>query len=117
MNDYFDFIEQLIKRILTLDPAMLIFVFCIALGYILKSLPKFPNEKIPYVCMGLPPLVYPLMVWSGWDVKKVTSDVVTAVVFSGLAWAAHRFIFKKLIDSKVFPADGPEGTPETKQAP
>lgn len=115
MSDYLDFVEQLVKRVLSLDPAMLIFVFCLALGYGLKSLPKFPNDKIPYVCMGIPPLVYPLMVWSGWEVRKVTSDVVTAVVFSSLAWGAHRFILKKLIDNKVFPAESPEGAPETKQ--
>lgn len=108
MNEPTQFIEGLIKRIIALDPAMLVFVFCIALGYILKSLPKFPNERIPYVCMGLPPVFYPLMVWNGFDVRKIASDIALAIIFAALAWGAHKLVLKRLVDAKVFPPDEPE---------
>jgi len=110
MNETLDFIQGLVKRIIGLDPAMLIVVFSIALGYVLKWLPNFPNDKIPYVCLGLPTVLYPMLVWTSFEVKKVTGDVILAFIFACVAWGAHKFVLKRLIDDKLFPSsnDGKE---------
>ncbi len=113
MEDAFKFISGLIQRIVGLDPAMLVFVFCIAVGYVLKSIEGFPNRHIPKVVMGVPPILYPLMVWNGFDVRKIASDIALAIIFAALAWGSHNWMLRKLVDAKLFPPDSPEGD-ETK---
>jgi hypothetical protein len=53
-------------------------------------------------------ILYPLMVWNGFDVRKIASDIVLAIIFAALAWGAHKLVLKRLVDAKVFPPDEPE---------
>ena len=102
MEEFFKYLDLIVAKLLTLDSPKLVVVMAIALGYILKLIQTFPNRLIPLACCSVTVLFYPLMVWTGWDVRKVTTDVAVAIILFLISWGLHRFILRPLIDKRIF---------------
>jgi hypothetical protein len=102
MNDFFSFLEELVGRILKLDPANLIIVGGIALGYVLRIIKKFPNDYIPLTCFLFTFFLYPLISFVPLQpVRKYAIDGTLAIIFWLSGWIAHRMILRP-IEKKLF---------------
>jgi len=82
--------------------AALTFSVCIAVGYVLKLIPKFPNDGIPLAVVLFGVLVYMMLVdphpnemtlrqWS-------TRNSCVGFLLGVLAWGAHKLIISRLED-------------------
>ena len=120
-------INEYITQVTALVGAPLLVVFLIALGYGLKATPVYPNRFIPHaVCLlgallapmfiGYPPLekmphrlVYP-------EIAAAMQVHVQGFLLAALSWLSHAQILRRLIDSKILPAEAdPEPAPTPQQ--
>ena len=104
--------DQIILEVLSLKGPKLLMVSLVLLGYLLKSVPKFPNRWIPRTIIAtgglLSPLFIPLPSHGSIDPGLCcpeptcwASVVMTGFILGGASWLLHAKLLKKLIDDKV----------------
>lgn len=102
-DQVFDVIGQIVGRLTKLDPANLVWLLAIILGYVLKWVSVFPNRFIPVVSLVITVCSYFVMsAEPGQPLKKFVTDVVLGILFWGFAWGLHAAVLKKWIDEKLF---------------
>ena len=88
---------------------VLLAAFAIALGYLLKSLPKFNNQYIPFVVVSLctigfmliAPARTPDMALRIWLVR----NFIIGFIIGFAAWTFHAQLLRRFVDPKFFPDD------------
>lgn len=127
-----------IQQLETLPAGALTIVVCVALGYVLKFVPEFPNARIPLVNLIFGGLFYsltapyipanPLVVPEGTPLQARVRNFGIGLVLGVAAWILHAQILKRIEDSdllaKYLPAlstalanaktDAPPAYPEQK---
>lgn len=94
-----DTINDIITQIKGLSPELLVGAVVIIIGYVLRSVKKFPNEAIPLCCVLLGAVVYPLLVPIPAGVKGAAVHAVMLGLLIGfLAWIAHDKLISKIED-------------------
>lgn len=109
-----------IKQLENLPPGAETVVVCIALGYVLKFVPEFPNARIPlvnlifgglYYCLTVPySPANPLVVAEGMPLGARVRNFGIGLVLGAAAWLIHAQLLKRIEDSalltKYLPALG-----------
>lgn len=102
LNEALQFIAELATRILSLDPANLIIVGSVALGYVLRIVRFFPNRHIPSACLVFTLVMYPLISHTpGQPARKYAIDLILAIIFWLAGWMTHRILLRP-IERKIF---------------
>lgn len=101
-----DYLDDLLKSLLTLGPEMLTCLAMIALGYLLRVVPSFPNKWIPMVCILGAPILYPLLISDGQIAPTVKNPIVLKVLIGFLlgvlSWFGHDKVLSKVEDRIPF---------------
>ena len=104
---------------------ILVGLFAIVLGYLLKTLPKFDNNYIPLVVvlastigfMVLSPACPPEIKVRIWQAR----NLIIGFIIGFAAWTFHAQILRRWVDPKIFPDDGrpvpPAAEPPTDPTP
>lgn len=100
-----------IVQLETAPAGLLTFIVCIALGYILKFVPEFPNQRIPLLNLIFGSVFYmllapytpanPLIVDSGIPISARVRAFGIGLVLSAAAWLVHAQILKRIEDSDL----------------
>ncbi len=113
---YLDVIVQWDKSLNGAPSGILVFLLCIAVGYVWKVVKVLPNRFIPLVVMLTGSALHAGLTYSE---KQTVADWIRAAVvgfiIGFLAWLFHRLLLKKLEDklgAKLFDDENPE--PEKK---
>lgn len=104
--------DQLLLEVLALKGPKLLMVSLIMFGYLLKTIPTFPNRWIPraVILMGgtLSPLFIPLPSHGSIDPGLCcpeptcwVSVVLTGFLLGGASWFLHAKVLKKYLDDKI----------------
>ena len=117
-----NYLLELNDKLMGAPSGVLVAFFAIALGYLLKTIPKFDNRFIPIVVvlsctigfMLIAPVCPPdikVLAWRG-------RNFLIGFIIGFAAWTFHAQILKRFVDSKLFP-DAPANppTPPTPPAP
>lgn len=101
----FDLVLSAINRLATSTPPVLLFFGLLALGYVCKIIPPFPNKRIPMVNLIAAMILYPIISQSHledtygyrfpWVGALVRDEIVALCVFA-LAWAFHAVALKRI---------------------
>lgn len=101
---------------------VIVALFAIALGYILKTAAFFPNNRIPLVVVLFTAVLFPLVQFcaklqsltggvgdallktSAW--LSIPLNLLIGVIIGFTAWLFHNQILKRWIDPKLFNDDG-----------
>ena len=118
-----DYLEDILKVITNLGPEALTVAVMIALGYVLRILPAFPNKLIPYVCIFGAPFIYPFLTNPGRvapDVQHpIVRCVITGFLLGAVAWFSHNKVLAH-IENKIPGLKGllnrPDSTPPSADA-
>lgn len=106
----FDLVLAALSKLTNSPPPALLFIGLIALGYVFKVVPSFPNNWIPRVNLITAMILYPLicrpdlnetysMRWP-WVGALVRDEIVAMIIFCA-SWLAHRAILKKFLDKFI----------------
>jgi len=95
-----EMLNNLLADVLALKDQGLVMVVCIALGYVLKITPVFPNAYIPHAVILLGAGLNPCIVGRG-NVSPDVSNPLAHLVMQGFvigvaAFAAHHLIISKI---------------------
>lgn len=100
-----------IKQLEALPAGALTVLVCIALGYILKFVPEFPNARIPLVALVFGGLYYsltvpyspanPLALAEGTPVEIRVRNFGIGLILGAAAWLIHAQVLKRLEDSNL----------------
>lgn len=97
-----DYLNDLLKVITGLGPEAKTGAVMIALGYVCRILPKFPNKLIPYVCILGAPFLYPVLTNAGRVSPEVKNPIVLMVtngfLIGTVAWALHDKLLARIED-------------------
>ena len=97
-----EYLEDIIKTVGNLGPEALVMVAMLAFGYVLRIVPRFPNNWIPLSCLLFTLVCYPLLSNPG----RVSFDAehplirmeLTALVLWVCAWLAQTKVLSKIED-------------------
>jgi hypothetical protein len=101
-------LEDLKTFLMGAGPLTLVFTASIALGYMLKTLPVFPNYLIPWVCVAFSSCALRFTQkiteedCQKWFMPELRLYIVGALV-GFAAWIAHNRFLKNWIDKSVWP--------------
>ena len=108
MND----LIALNAKLMDLPAGVLVALFSIAIGYVLKSGAFFPNNRIPVVVVAIASVVFPILEMCAYAQKGdydlwlwVPKNVVVGAIIGFLAWAFHAQILKRFVDPHFFTDD------------
>jgi hypothetical protein len=100
-----------IQKLETLPAGALTIVVCIALGYVLKLVPEFPNARIPLVNLIAGGLFYmlvtpyasasPLVVLEHVPLGDRVRAFGIGLVLGAAAWLLHNQVLKRIEDSDL----------------
>lgn len=114
MKEALDFVQQLIDRIGTLETNKLIALGSLALGYVLRHIPKFPNDRIPPATCLFLVVAYPVASQvPGQAVSKYVVDVTMAIILWAVTWGFYEWILKPLEKKFLGGGDGKPPPPAT----
>lgn len=113
MNIDLDFFTALLAKVFSSQPPVFLGIFLIALGYGLKSMASVPNRYIPRVNYLVGVVVFPLIAKPDPaslpqqfpQVAEVIRNGMGGVIIATVAWLAHAFILKRIID-RFMPQNG-----------
>lgn len=116
-----DFFTALMTKVFASQPPVFLGIFLVALGYGLKLIASVPNRLIPRINYLVAMIVFPLIARPDPaslpqqfpQVAEVIRNGMGGVIIATVAWLAHAFILKRIID-RFMPQNG-EG--ETKFFP
>jgi uncharacterized membrane protein YagU involved in acid resistance len=105
MNELLKINDQLMNA----PAGVVVALFAIGLGYILKSAAFFPNNRIPLVLVLATTVLFPLVQFCA-DLIANNRDALLRIPFNAalgfiigfLAWAFHAQILRRYIDPKIF---------------
>jgi len=101
-----DYLDDLMKSLTTLGPEALTVCVMIALGYVLRLVPKFPNAWIPVACILGAPCIYPFLTSPGRvspDVQHpIVRIILTGFLIGFLAWILHDKVLAHIEDKVPF---------------
>lgn len=104
---------QLNDKLMNAPAGVVVALFAIALGYVLKISAFFPNNRIPLVIVLFTAVVFPIleacadtMAAKEHVALRVPINVLIGFIIGFLAWAFHAQILKKFVDPKFFNDDG-----------
>ncbi len=117
LDQWLEQLVALFDKLYHLPAYALIFVFCIALGYGLRALPKVPNAVIPWVVVLIAPLANlctaeffedqtPLRIW-------FAKQTVIGLIVGVAAWGFHNKILSRLEEKLGLFGKAPELTDKT----
>jgi len=94
-----EYINDVVKQIVTLGPAALTVACCIAIGYVIRMLP-ISNRSIPAICPVVGAILYSAVAKTG-DVNPDIHNPVVAQAMIGfilgfVAWMGHKALLSKL---------------------
>lgn len=100
MTDFINWIQQALDYVAGMPSLMLVFVGCVAIGYVLKLSPWFPNSAIPLVVI-LSGLILNLMLCGAKPDTMVaivwkTRHAVVGMIIGLMAWMFHLLILKRI---------------------
>lgn len=95
-----DYFNDILTELLKLKGQGLVLAFCIALGYILKLTPIFPNGYIPHAVIAFGAGLNPCIIGRG-NVEPDVSNPIAHLVLQGFligvaAFALHHLVISKL---------------------
>lgn len=100
-----------IQQLETLPAGALTILVCIAIGYILKFVPEFPNARIPLVNLIFAGFYYsftvpytpanPLIVPEGTPIAARLRNFGIGLVLGAVAWIIHAQVLKRVEDSNL----------------
>ena len=99
-------IVEVLSRLYGLPSYAVVFISCLAVGYVLKLSKKFPNDAIPVVAILWGAAFLPLIAdpaadatpWRIWFGK----NFLIGLVIGALAWAFHNKILSRFEDKIPF---------------
>lgn len=101
MNDSFIKLVEFLSTMERLPGIALVFLCCVAVGYTLKRLPRFDNQYIPLVVMGLAITLTFMLApprGAGQEVLEWrTRQFCLGVISGALAWGSHAVLVKWLL--------------------
>ena len=93
MNTLIEFNDKLMGA----PSGVLVFLFCIGIGYGLKMLKKFPNDGIPVAVMLVGCIAFAVLAPSDPKVELriwIGRSVIIGWVIGTAAWLFHKFVLK-----------------------
>lgn len=99
-----------LNQIVNLPAVALAPLFCISLGYMLRFLKTFNNDRIPIACWlaggvvypllaGWPAPANPLMVQIGIPFGAIARNVIIGLILGFVSWLFHNQVLKRIEDS------------------
>ena len=94
---------------------VLVAAFAIALGYLLKTVPVFPNRYIPLVVVGFCTIAFMLIAPAKaaesttriWLVR----NFIIGFIIGFAAWMFHAQLLRRFVDPKLWPQEEPPQPP------
>lgn len=120
-----EYFNDILTQVTNLGPEALVGIMVIAIGYVLRPIKAVPNKAIPFACLVLGAVIYPLIakpVPVSADLRHpLVRQVLEGLLIGLLAWLCHNLILKRLEDKLpwlkgVLDAEGSE-PPATTQQP
>lgn len=100
---------ELNDKLMNAPAGVLVMLFAVALGYILKVSAFFPNNRIPLAVVIAAAIVFPVLLYS---VDKAGANVprnaILGFIIGFIAWTFHAQILKRFVDPKIFKSGNPE---------
>jgi hypothetical protein len=88
---------------------VVVWVFAIVLGYILKIAEFYPNKRIPIAIVGFTSVVFPVLQVCSDAINKtehafarIPFYVITGFIVGGAAWGTHRLVLQHIEDKIPF---------------
>lgn len=100
LNDWLNSATEMLGKLNGAPGYVLVFVSCIALGYVLRNVKRFPNDGIPVA----------IMLWGGMFNMLIAHDepialriwiarnLILGVIIGVAAWLIHKYGISKLED-------------------
>jgi len=97
---YWDTLVRWNESLIGAPAGLLIFILCIACGYVWKMVRVLPNRFIPLVVMLTGALLYPLLMWTkeGPPVPVIVRNSILGFIVGFAAWLFHRLLLKRIED-------------------
>jgi len=103
---------ELNAKLLDLPAGVLVALFSITIGYVLKSAQFFPNNRIPVVVVVIASIMFPILQFCAYAAKGdydlwlwVPKNFVVGAIIGFIAWAFHAQILKRFVDPHFFKDD------------
>jgi hypothetical protein len=108
---------DVLTQIFASEPEIFLCVALIALGYMLKTIPAFPNRFIPMVNIVVGMIVYPMIVNTKGQASytmryPIVRDIIGGLIIACAAHYVHALVLKRWLDKHLPLATTPTG--ETK---
>ena len=104
-----DYLIQLNSDLMNAPIGVIVALFSIALGYVLKMAAFFPNNRIPFVIVPFAMMSFPvvqlcadLMAKSPHPWLHIPVNILIGGIIGFLAWTFHAQILKRWVDPHFF---------------
>lgn len=109
-----NYLIQLNSELMNAPAGIIVAMFAISVGYVLKSAAFFPNNRIPLVIVCFTAIVFPvvqvcadLMEPTAHPWLHIPLNVLIGVIVGFLAWLFHAQILKRWVDPHFFHENKP----------
>ena len=100
-----DTLLKINDQLMNAPAGVLVALFAIALGYILKGADFFPNSRIPLVVVLVCAVVFPALLYSSdHQGSNVLRNIIVGFIIGFVAWTLHARILSRWLDPKLFPS-------------
>ena len=104
-----NYLIELNSQLMNLPAGIIVALFAISIGYILKLAAFFPNNRIPFVIVIFTMVAFPivqlcadLMANVPHSLLHIPLNVLIGVIIGFLAWTFHAQILKRYVDPHFF---------------
>lgn len=94
---YWDTAVRLNEHLTGAPAGILVFIICIAIGYIWKNIHVLPNRFIPLIVMLSGSILNPLLYWPN-NTKDAVRLLVIGFIIGFVSWIFHKLVLKKIED-------------------
>lgn len=98
LENFFTALNEWIARLNGLEAGALVYVSCIILGYIIRTVAVIPNQVIPAVVIISGPLLNVLLLDEFAGRVHVVRAVLVGLALGAFSWASHHFVIAHLED-------------------
>lgn len=115
-------LKDLFVQLTSATPEVLLAVWAIVFGYVLKGIPIIPNRAIPASVVAVCMVIYPFLIEENVKAPYTMKHpqvrlVVIGAVIGFIAWAAHALLLKKYLDPLLLKMSNGNGKPEEPTQP